>query len=162
MNCFPENAALKSFSPGERKLMREAHPFYRRVGGEAAWMLMEEAGLEGEALERAMEAFIDTRRVTLEQMLALREDPFLHAEIRCDGLLCAECRPLAGREFSSREEEWLTLLPPYAVGCRMYLVLLETRPDFFSGGREVSRVIRPACPLVCPHVCPKACPQTYC
>lgn len=150
----------QNFSPTERGLMRELHPLYCKVGGEAAWMLMEEAGLEGEALERAMDAFIEERSSVLDVMLALRDDPSLRAEIRvaegAEGKRREACRALEGTEISSRREDWLSLLPPYAVGCRLRLVP-AAEPGSFPP--EHTRAARPSCPLLCPLLCAQRCSE---
>ena len=138
--------------------LRDLHPLYRRVGGEAAWLLMEEAGLKGQELERAMDEFIETREASLEHMRILRAEPSRRVEIRSVSAtsgeaapLCTACRSCVGMILSREDRDWMDLFPPYAVGCLL-------RAEYTEKAASLSADMRPARPL-CPPLCPLRWPE---
>ncbi|MDD6181595.1 MAG: hypothetical protein ACI33N_06475 [Desulfovibrionaceae bacterium] len=143
------------------RALRARHPLYARLNGEVVWMLYEELGWDAGQCGRYMDRFLADMQAALAVMDAVEQAPQRRFRIAgrtlpdgreecCPG---CPCRQLLGREIHGRMPDWLSLLPPFAVGCHLRAVLVADGND--SGQSRImpapAEILPcPAFPLLCP------------
>lgn len=144
-------AAIEPTSARGREL-RGRHPLYARLSGDVVWVLFEDLGLDAEACGRAMDEFIAQMGRVLEAMDCLDRGEARSFVLGNVPETCACCRSLAGHTLSASGQAWTELLPPFAVGCPVECLPLQTDEAEQNTLGEISgqHHERPVCPLLCP------------
>jgi len=143
--------------PEERKkILRNAHHLYKRIGGAVVWGLLEECGLgDGTYAGVFLDEYLKEMSYIISVMEELEkgESVFFTFFVHEPG--CAWCTSIAGKIISIGDADWRNCLPPFAVGCRMSCRTLSVAAmQALSAGEKESRLmvahdlVLPACSLL--------------
>lgn len=115
------------------------HPLFTRLSGQVVWLLMEEHDASSEDINAFMDNVMAWRSAHLQNMRELLEDNSLYMQITIDRIgdipvdqeACKTCEALNGKIIPASHPDFISMLPPYSLGCRCRGKILtkEELPD---------------------------------
>ncbi len=144
--------AYDALTPAQQKALRNRHPLYGRLSGEAVWVLLQECGLDEMGIDRFMDGLFVEMRTTIVLMDALERGAAKGFCYEAVWPLCPACASLAGRIVFAAKTDWLRLLPPFAVGCGLRCRLVREEDASALLKKEKVYTVpdeMPSCSLIC-------------
>lgn len=108
------------YSAESKQLLAE-HPLFKRLTGQVVWTLLEEAGLDPDAIDAFMDRYERLKAETIALIKELDEEGGALQIIR-DGSersACDSCNLLVGHCIPGDVIHPIRLMPPYGLGCRL-------------------------------------------
>lgn len=130
------------YTPEAKELMSR-HPLFKRLTGQVVWTLLEEAGLDPDAIDAFMSRFEKLRAETLDLLDELDNEGGA-LEITEHSTICASCEScagLVGHCIPGDVPDPIRLMPPYGLGCR--LTARHLQPATLLANTEARLLIDP-------------------
>lgn len=105
----------------ESKQLLAEHPLFKRLTGQVVWTLLEEAGLDPDAIDAFMDRYELLKVATIDLLKELDEEggALEIVEDGAKGPACKSCQQLVGWCIPGDVPQPVRLMPPYGLGCRL-------------------------------------------